>query len=81
MAGYESDPGRREFGEYVDLQRTVVPVVSWEDERFYPQGSAVSIGIGGWFITAKHILEDPQRRSSRELRDGRAGLFIIWEFD
>lgn len=62
-----------EFPDFHALQRMVMPVVSIDDGRVRCWGTAVCIGAG-WFVTARHVLDDLDR-------EGAEDIFVLWETD
>lgn len=66
---------------YSPLQRSIMPIVSWQEEHFYGHGTAFSVGVGGLMITAAHVLDLPLSQSPWEIQRGTAGLFVVWEYD
>ncbi|MCW2857868.1 MAG: serine protease [Marmoricola sp.] len=69
-----------DFTAWSGMQATVMPVVSLQDGSLTCWGSAVCVGSSGWFITAKHVIEDfLEEHGPRD--DGSTGLFVLWESD
>lgn len=66
------------YFEWSGMQATVMPVVSLQDGYLECWGSAACIGSAGWFLTAKHVVEDFVERYGRR-DDGTTGLYILWE--
>jgi len=57
-----------------------MPVVSLQEGYLECWGSAACVGNAGWFITAKHVVEQfLARYGPRD--DGTTGLYILWETD
>jgi hypothetical protein len=43
-------------------------------------GTAVCVGAAGWILTARHVVDDFVNKYG-EIKDGSAGLFVLWETD
>jgi hypothetical protein len=69
-----------DLSDYSDLQSMVMPVVSLQEGRLECWGTAVCVGALGWFLTARHVVDDFVDAYGH-IDDGTTGLFVLWETD
>lgn len=69
-----------DLDDYSPLQSTVMPVVSLQEGRLQCWGTAVCVGAAGWFLTARHVVDDFVEQYGH-MQDGSTGLFLLWETD